>query len=1012
MNIKYQKINIRCILIMLATLCLLFTTNLYARTSETPWHPKRNMDYKWYAKNQWRLPITNYGTFGYGINRAGGEWPRGSGNMYIYGAGIWVGALPTRRETLVTSGYDPSSGKSEFTPGCWENATTPGNYARDFERVYIYPEDWPPNPTDFPTSMQDSIPTPLRIPLPTGDTVKGHIYPIPRTTISTADAWTVFNDRDVTLHVNSDPAIGVEIYQYTYSWTLPDKRDIVFFTLHVKNVSGHKLNGMYLAMVCDADIGNAADDMASLILRKYIKNRTGTDSVFCKNVGYCWDSDFSEGWETPPGYVGFDFLQSPYAFDSDHNGNGVIDSVDHIDNNHNGMIDEPAELEQLGLTAFKIFTLAAGDPRDNFAQYMCMTGHNYRAPYDYVPFDSTDVTPADKRFLQATGPFDLDTNAIATVTIAVMAAASNPVGGVGDLYPLALTASHAQSAYDNNWIAPEPPSKPNLTLMPGEGRITLIWDNLPENASDRFYPYSRAQGYNFYNEKDFQGYKIYKSLTGKVGEWELLDQFDKIDGIIWQDTTMDQSTRTAATDKGLSYAYIDSSNIRLGFPYYYAVTAYDINFRGDVVPDTFSLESGMDPKATIARTTPANYSAPKFTVTKLHGGERLHLIPKPMALTSYAVKSDTYTLKFDSVRAAGAAANRIPKYRFLIQNQHGDTVVPIDSFSMNIRQIPPTIALHPSTFDLVITNIKQVTYDTTYSDGTIHQKTRVDTTKAYMPVIDLGFTISMDSIPLQTFDRISVKSGTYPSDSLQIPSIAANYAHWAYRGSDYRIVWTKKRPGDPSSPLTAEVFDLSLGQSVPYRRMRSLTQDADSADGWSLFGGSDTLVINRTLFMTICSGLLNFNLGRTIKILPNAGDTWLIYSVRLSASPAYSEFQIVVDSMQITSVNVNKLKVRVVPNPYLVRNEWERHPDYRKIKFINLPTECTIRIYNFSGDLIKTLTHTATKIADPGNVPLEAGGDEDWNLLTESGQKPAPGIYLFHVESNAGNQVGKFVIIY
>jgi hypothetical protein len=27
------------------------------------------------------------------------------------------------------------------------------------------------------------------------------------------------------------------------------------------------------------------------------------------------------------------------------------------------------------------------------------------------------------------------------------------------------------------------------------------------------------------------------------------------------------------------------------------------------------------------------------------------------------------------------------------------------------------------------------------------------------------------------------------------------------------------------------------------------------------------------------------------------------------------------------------LDVKVVPNPYLVRNEWERHPDFRKLKF-------------------------------------------------------------------------------
>jgi hypothetical protein len=992
--------------------CLLLATTLFARNAVNPSHSNRIMDFKWYAKNQWRLPITNYGTFGYGINRAGGEWPRGSGNMYIFGAGIWIGALPTRRETLVTCGYDPSSASSEFTPGCWDNATVQGNYARDFERVYIYPEDWPPDPTKFPTSIQDSSETFLRIPLANGDTIHGHFYPIPRTTVSTSDAWTVFNDRDVSRHVSLTPSVGVEIYQNVYSWSLPWNRNIVFFTYTIKNVSGGELKDMYLGMACDPDIGNATDDMCGLILRKYVRNRAGTDSVYADNVGYAFDSNFDEGWQTPPGYVGFDFLQSPYAYTDgiDNDNDGVIDEgPDGIDNNNNGLIDEPAELEQVGMASYKIFTLAAGDPRDNFAQYLAMTGRAWRAPYEYNPYDSTDASPADKRFLQATGPFNLKAESLATVTIAVIAAPSNPVAGVGELYQLALASSAAQAAYDNNWIMPSPPPSPNVTLLPGEGRITLIWDNSPENSADRFYPYAPSLRNPFYREYDFQGYKVYKSLTGRIGEWQLLDQYDKIDGITFQDTTVVESLRTNATDKGLSYAYIDSNNIRLGFPYYYAVTAFDVNTMGEA-PDTFwlSLESGMDPKATTARTTPSNYSSPQFDTSRIRGSENLQMTLEPKALANYAVKHDTFNLKFLSPLPTGDVANRIPIYRFLVLKPNGDTVARIQDFALDIRDSATSVSFHPTAFDSVITNIKEDT------SGAL------DTTRIYMPVADLGFTLSMDAIPLQTFDHFTIVSGSYPSDSLQIPtSMTSNPTLWAYRGSDYRIVFKEKYSG---GPITAEVFDLSLNQPVPYRRLSRTvanTTEADSANGWSfstITQGSDTMILGTitsgTRYLNICGGTLYLNQSRWIQILPNIGDTWIIYSARISAAPSYSEFQIISTPMQIADTSINKLKVKVVPNPYLVRNEWERHPDYRKIKFINLPTECTIRIYNFSGVLVKTLKHSATKTVDPGNVPLESGGDETWDLLTESGQKPAPGIYLFHVESNVGNQIGKFVIIY
>jgi len=1013
---KGHRVNLFIIFALCLCASVVFLNPLFARTGDNAWHPKRDMDFKWYAKNQWKLPITNYGTFGYGINRPGGEWPRGSGNMYIYGAGIWVGALPTRRETLVTCGYDPSSGSSEFTPGCWENATTPGNYARSFERVYVYPEDWPPIPTDFPESMRDSVATFLRIPLATGDTIRGRFYPIPRKTISTGDAWAVLNDRDITRHVRSDPAIGIEIYQTTYSWSLPWNRDIVFFSLTIKNISGHELKDVYLGMACDADIGDAADDMCGLILRKFVRSRAGTDSVYADNVGYVFDSNFDEGWDVPPGYVGFDFLQSPYAYNDsiDNNHNGIIDEgPDGLDNNDNGLIDEPAELEQLGMTSYKIFTLAAGDPRDNFAQYLAMTGRAWRPPYELIPYDSTDAAPADKRFLQATGPFNLDTNALATVTIAVIAAPSNPVAGIGDLYQLALASSAAQAAYDNNWIMPTPPPSPNVTLIPGEGRITLIWDNSPENAPDVFYPYAAALRNPFYREVDFQGYKVYKSLTGQVGEWQLLDKFDKIDEIKYVDPTTNE---TLATDKGLSYAYIDSVNIRLGFPYYYAVTAFDVNTMGYVSATTdtswLSLESGLDPKATIARTVPINYLAPQYKVSQKRGRswDTLKLKLNPTTLTNYAVQADTYNLKFLAPLPAGEPSARIPQYRFLVQKQNGDTAVRIQSFTLNIRQAADSVSFHPTIFDSVITNLKQ-------NRDSAH---KTDTTKAYMPIIDLGFTLRMDSVPWQFFDRVEVKSGTYPRDSIQLPTtLTANFALWAYRGSDFKVAFKEKYPG---GPITADVFDITLNQPVPYRRMTRSVQtmpisDRDSADGWCFTGavtGADTLVPNTTRFLLLCGGQINLNKSNVITnaLMPAPGDTWIIYSTLFSASPAYSEFQIVSFPMLVADTSISKLKVKVVPNPYLVRNEWERHPDFRKIKFINLPTECTIRIYNFAGDLIKTLRHAATKTEDPGNVPFEAGGDENWDLLSESGQKPAPGIYLFHVESKTGNQIGKFVIIY
>jgi len=104
-----------------------------------------------------------------------------------------------------------------------------------------------------------------------------------------------------------------------------------------------------------------------------------------------------------------------------------------------------------------------------------------------------------------------------------------------------------------------------------------------------------------------------------------------------------------------------------------------------------------------------------------------------------------------------------------------------------------------------------------------------------------------------------------------------------------------------------------------------------------------------------------------------------------------------------------EMNVKVVPNPYLVHNEWQLSFADRRLKFINLPSDCTIRIFNLNGELVKTIVHNAT--TPDGSVINDAGGDEWWNLLSENRQLVASGIYVFHVQSEVGEQVGKFVVI-
>ncbi len=997
-----------------ALVLLVAVSSGWARTAGKAWRPPRIFDFRWYQKNQWRLPITNYATFGYGIGRSGGEWPAGSGDMYIYGAGIWIGCIrrgPGGKDTLVSCGYNPNSGKSEMTPGAYDNAT--GGYAdRGFERVYVYPGDWPPKESDFPPSMWGGVETPLRI---KGDpTFRDTFYYVPRKATSLGDAWAVFNDRDPAQHVagKTPRPIGVEVYQETYSWTLPWNKDIVFFKLNVRNRTQDTLRDVYLGMACDADVGNAADDWCGLALSKYIYSPDGRDSVFVDNMGYVWSND-----GVPSGFVGFDFLQSPFWKDANGKMREVApapgqDSIypNGYDDNNNGLIDEPAEGRQLGMTAYKIFTLTDADPKDDVEQFLALAGYDYWDPQrPYNPYDSSDQAAADKRFLQSTGPFNLAPDEIATVTIGLIAADRARGGPPGTMvYNLALASRAAQAAYDNNWIMPEPPPSPNVTTIPGDGRVTIVWDNLPENAKDRFYPVAPALKNPFYTEKDFQGYKIYRSRTGQPGDWKLLAQCDKIDGIKYEDKSAPESLRTKATDAGLFYSYVDSSNLRLGFPYYYAVTAFDVNYLGDTTGgqklDTMSLESGITAVRAVPRTQPSNYTAPGDSWWQVAGNPKLRLKINPLAVSPHAVKDQTYRIQFGPPRYDPVA--REPVYSFVVTDEAGDTVAGPTSFVAAISRTTDTFRLVPTVFDSVITRIARVRSP---SGDTV-----IDTTKAWLPVAQMAFTLQMDSVPLQFFQKISLvkNAAGYPAESLAFPVPTQNRALWAYRGSTYRIAWKTH----PSGRLTCEVYDLENQLPVPYRYFSPRAATPDSADGWcfrDIRDAADTFSVGKTWFMYLCGSTFQFNPTGAAAFSPADGDTWLVYSRPLAPAPVFSAFNVRFTAARFaSSSDTGKLNVKVVPNPYLVRNEWERHKDFRKLKFINLPSKCTIRIYNLAGDLVRTLTHDETN-PRAGGLPNQYGGDEDWDLLNENSQKPAPGLYLFHVDAGElGTQVGKFVIVY
>jgi hypothetical protein len=92
--------------------------------------------------------------------------------------------------------------------------------------------------------------------------------------------------------------------------------------------------------------------------------------------------------------------------------------------------------------------------------------------------------------------------------------------------------------------------------------------------------------------------------------------------------------------------------------------------------------------------------------------------------------------------------------------------------------------------------------------------------------------------------------------------------------------------------------------------------------------------------------------------------------------------------------------VHTVPDPYYVTNAFETTTENKVIKFVNLPTDCIIRIYTLSGVLVRTIEHHAS-----------VGGDESWDVRNRNGQFVASGVYFYHVEAGDARRVNRMTIV-
>jgi hypothetical protein len=177
--------------------------------------------------------------------------------------------------------------------------------------------------------------------------------------------------------------------------------------------------------------------------------------------------------------------------------------------------DKPVyeQREQVGLSTFRSW-LISEDPKKSYERY------------DFLSSGRRDVDPGpgDKRFLMATGPFNMLPGDTARIVVGIMFAyqvnpASAPTGTPADMKNLIALDTFAQRVYDDNFAAPTPPEPANVTWRPLNNGVELHWDTLSETSFDKL-----ERGL------DFAGYVIQRyrkgvntaTTTDTVNNWNLV----------------------------------------------------------------------------------------------------------------------------------------------------------------------------------------------------------------------------------------------------------------------------------------------------------------------------------------------------------------------------------------------------------------------------------------------------------------------------------------------------------
>lgn len=663
-----------------------------------------------------------------------------------------------------------------------------------------------------------------------------------------------------------------------------------------------------------------------------------------------------------------------------------------------------SESDMIGLTSLYIFY-----PSDIIPMYDDNKLWKYLQP-GYLKSEKVQNQDADIMF--GSGFFPLLVGQTERFSIAMLFGDGPRHDAGSDIY---RNKQWVAKAYNENYNFAKAPYTPKLIAVPGDNQVTLYWDDTAEDSEDPI------------TGRDFEGYRIYRStetqfqdmvaITDAFGSKTFMEPIVQYDlnnaykGFIYTHRNPDNSTTDyqvvpvkgvqfwLGENTGLKHTYVDN-NVKNGYTYYYAITAYD---HGDPLPDKqippteCSIQISIDAAGNISKGRNVSIVQPEAPVAGYVGADidtiQAVSVLKPSGSFTYRIvdpalvkENQNYRITFeDTIRRGGVAeADTMSTKCWTLADITNENMGIIDTLVKRSGKLNPTDE-QPiiDGYQLIINNSKFVQINRTKSHWSRNR------------VYDMGFRVFKAGFTIGTM---------YPSDYMIV---------FGDVGMDTSSYLKLSRITLPEKPVNFKVYNMSTSNYIDFAFWE--THGNDGIFSLDYYNTDYIILMERDQKDSLIVTWQFHTVYDTTKTAPVVGDTAFIYLSKPFLSSMVLEFTTHKELVDETQVKSQLNDIRVVPNPYIATNSWEPLNPYssghgpRHLHFINLPASCTIRIFNIRGQLVDEIEHQSITSGAEMNI---WNGTEIWNMLTKDNLDIAYGVYIYHIDAGKfGQKIGKFAVI-